>query len=110
VSRQGVITATVLAVCAVSAPAATAPPTRTPQDAVAIVKRIVVRHSKPCHLDWARIDAEGYKGNWNIDVKIRRSRSGKGIARWHIGKSWPFASNRLATAITHDCKKTKPAG
>ena len=40
-------------------------------------------------------------------MKIRRSRSGKGIARWHIGKDWPFAINKLATAITHDCAKPK---
>ena len=71
---------------------------------MAIVKRILNRHLKPCHLDWARIDAEGFEGDWTIDVKVRRSRSGKGIARWHIGQSWPVAVNRLAKAISYDCQ------
>jgi hypothetical protein len=95
----------VLAAATAPAFAASAPPIDEPQDAVAIVKRIVTRHMKPCKLDWARIDAEGFKGNWNIDVKVRSSRAGKGIARWHIGKNWPIARNKLAKAISHDCPR-----
>jgi hypothetical protein len=105
VSSRGAFIGVLIAVAAAPSLAATAPPTRDPQDAVAIVKRILNRHMKACRLDWARVDAEGFEGNWNIDVKIRASRAGKGIARWHIGTSWPIARNKLAKAIVHDCPR-----
>jgi hypothetical protein len=103
VSSRGALIAVLIAVSAAPSLAATAPPTREPQDAVAIVKRILNRHMKACRLDWARVDAEGFEGHWNIDVTIRGSRAGKGTARWHIGTSWPIARNKLAKAIVHDC-------
>lgn len=107
-SRRGAFIAVLTGIAATPVQAATAPPTRTPQDAVAIVKRIVNRHMQPCDLDWARIDAEGFEGNWNVDVKVRSSRAGKGIARWHIGRSWPIARNKLAKAISYDCAVKRP--
>ena len=104
-SSRGVLIGVIVAMATSPALAASGPPpTNEPQDAVTIVKRIVTRHMKACKLDWARIDAEGFKGNWTIDVQVRSSRSGKGIARWHIGSGWPVARNRLAKAISYDCK------
>ena len=99
--------ATAFAVLAATVPAlgAGAPPIKTPQDAVAIVKRILTRHMKACKLDWARIDATGFEGDWNVNVKVRTSRAGAGTARWHIGDSWPIARGKLAKAIVHDCPK-----
>lgn len=88
---------------AVPASAATAPPTRTPQQAVDAVKRVVTRNMKRCHLDWARIVAEGFEGKWTVDVKVRSSDAGKGTARWAIGTGWPVAKNNLAKAIAHSC-------
>jgi hypothetical protein len=88
---------------ALPAAAATPPPSHTPQQAVDVVKRIVNRHMKACHLDWARIVAEGFEGNWTINVKVRSSRAGKGTARWTITDGFPVARNKLAKAITHDC-------
>ena len=107
-SSRGAFIAVVLAVgCGPALAAPGPPPIHEPQDAVAIVKRIVTRHMKPCRLDWARIDAEGFEGDWTVDVKVRSSRAGKGIARWHIGNGWPIARNRLARAISYDCKAAK---
>jgi hypothetical protein len=100
-----VYVATAVAVLATAVPAlaAEAPPIKEPQDAVAIVKRILTRHMKACKLDWARIGATGFEGDWTINVKVRSSRAGKGTARWHIGDSWPIARGPLAKAIVHDC-------
>ena len=81
------------------------PAIEEPQDAVAIVKRILTRHMKACKLDWARIDATGFEGDWNVVVKVRRSRAGDGTARWHIGDGWPIALNKLARAIVYDCPR-----
>jgi hypothetical protein len=91
---------------AVSAPslAATAPPTRTPEQAVAAVQRILQRTMKPCRDDWARIDAHGYTAHWTVRVRVRSSRAGSGNARWAIGKGWPVARNALASALAHGCR------
>lgn len=101
-SRSLLVGLTALAF-AVPASATTAPPTRTPQQAVDAVKRVVTRNMKRCHLDWARIVAEGFEGRWTVDVKVRSSDAGKGTARWAIATGYPVARNALAKAIAHGC-------
>lgn len=88
---------------AIPGTAATPPPTETPQDAVAAVKRVLKRSLTGCRTDWARIDAVGYEGSWTVEVRIRDSKAGKGTAVWFIGDGWPRAKNALAKAIAHGC-------
>jgi hypothetical protein len=101
-SRSILVGLSALAV-AVPAAAATAPPTKTPQQAVDAVKRVVSRNMKACHLDWSRIVAEGFEGNWTVDVKVRSSEAGKGTARWTIGTGYPVARNAMAKKLAHGC-------
>ena len=93
-----------LLVAAFAAPAAAEPPAyETPQDAVAAIKKILKRTMKPCATDWARIDAVGFESAWTVDVRIRGSEAGKGLARWRIGEGWPMAANPLARALAKGC-------
>src|SRR5689334_2510607 len=94
-----------LTIAAMSAPVAAAqpPPVRTPEDAIAAVKRVLRKHDKDCKLDWSRIDAQGYAGRWRVDVTVRSSRAGAGVAKWRIGDGFPIASNKLARAVSHGC-------
>lgn len=91
---------------AASAVASDAPTIRDPQDAVAAVKRIVVRHQKACRTDWAKIRALGYKGHWNVTVTVRSSRAGKGTAHWKIGNGWPYAADAFAQRLAHGCGRS----
>ncbi len=100
--------AALLALCC-AAPAVAAPPAyETPQDAVAAIKRILKKSETRCATDWARIDAIGFEGAWQIDVRIRGSKAGKGRAQWKIGEGWPVATNPLAKALAKGCP-AKPA-
>ena len=94
-----------LLVAAFAAPASAAPPPayETPQDAVAAIKKVLKRTVKPCATDWARIDAVGFPGAWTVDVRIRDSEAGRGVARWKIGDGWPLAVNPLARALAKGC-------
>ena len=107
VRRSGVIALLSLAL-AVPAAAAPAPDYETPQDAIAAVKRILKRSVKGCATDWARIDAVGFRGAWTIDVRVRDSEAGKGLARWRIGDGWPTAANALARALAKGCPAEAP--
>lgn len=78
-------------------------PVDSPQAAVDAIKRVLNRTMKPCHTDWARIDAVGSAGSWKVDVRIRGSRAGKGVARFRIGKGWPVATNVLARTLAKGC-------
>jgi hypothetical protein len=94
-----------LTLVATSAPVAAAKPqpVRTPEDAIAAVKRVLKKNTKKCKLDWARVDAEGYAGKWDVDVTIRASRAGNGIAHWKIGYGYPIATNKLAKSLAKGC-------
>jgi hypothetical protein len=106
VPRRPALTALVaLAAGGSAAAVAAAPPPayETPQEAIAAIKRVLRKSQVACATDWARIDATGYQGAWTIDVRIRASDAGKGVARWRIGKGWPTAANPLAKALAKSC-------
>lgn len=92
-----------IALVAGPAVAATPPDPQTPEDAIAVVKRILKKSVKACATDWATIDVVGFRGDWKIDVRIRDSAAGRGQAKWKIGKGWPVATNALAKALAKGC-------
>ena len=102
-SSRSIVLGLTLAAIAAPAVAAASPPTRTPEDAIAAVKKILNKNTKKCKLDWARVDAEGYAGKWDVDVTVRSSRSGDGRASWKIGYGYPVAQNKLAKKIANGC-------
>lgn len=81
-------------------------PASSPQEAVDVIKRVLKRTEKACRTDWARIDAVGYENAWTVEVRIRASDAGKGVARWDIGDGPAKARNALAKTLTRGC----PAG
>ena len=103
-SSRGFILGITLAAVSAPAIAAEPPPVRTPQDAIAAVKKVLNKNDRACNLDWSRADASGYAGNWKIDVTVRASRAGAGVAKWGIGDGYPVARNKLAKAIAHRCR------
>ncbi|MCW2968183.1 MAG: hypothetical protein JWM71_1955 [Solirubrobacteraceae bacterium] len=92
-----------LAIGGPAAAAASAPPVKTPDDAVAAIRRILVRNTKPCKLDWAKIHALGKPGDWAVTVTVRSSKAGKGTAHWKIADGYPSAADTLARALAHGC-------
>lgn len=86
-------------------PAGASPPTaaETPQDAVDVIKRVLKRTERACRTDWARIDAVGYEAHWDVDVRIRSSKAGRGLARWTIGSGPAKPRNALARTLARGC-------
>jgi hypothetical protein len=82
--------------------------TRAPQDAVAAVKRVLVRNEKPCRLDWAKIRSRGYADHWKVTVTVRSSLAGAGAAHWTIGGGAPVAADARARQLTHGCSAKRP--
>src|SRR4051812_26018536 len=103
VSRRSIALGLTLAAVMATSAVADPPPARTPEDAIAAVKRAIKKRTKQCRLDWSRVDASGYAGNWTVDVTVRSSRAGKGVGRWTIGYGYPVARNKLAKAIAGGC-------
>lgn len=102
-ARRTILAGALALAAAAPAAAATPPPTRTPQQAVDAVRRVVQRTMRACATDWAKISAVGYEGDWRVDVRIRDSQAGDGTARWQIGDGWPVARNALARALARGC-------
>ena len=102
-SSRSIVLGLTLAATAAPLAAAAPPPTRTPEDAIVAVKKVLNKNTKKCKLDWARVDAQGYAGKWDIEVTVRSSKSGGGSARWKIGYGYPVAQNKLAKKIANGC-------
>jgi hypothetical protein len=103
VTRRILTTALATGLAAAPALALVSSPAATPQEAVDVIKKVLKRTEKACGTDWARIDAVGYEGAWKVEVRIRDSEAGRGLARWAIGAAAPRPRNALAKALARGC-------
>lgn len=104
VSSIRLIPCAALVACAAAAAPGLAARVSRPEDAVAAVKRIVVRNARACKTDWTRIRALGYTGHWKVTATVRSSRAGSGLAVWWIGTGRPVATDRFARRLAHGCR------